>query len=93
MPNRRQWTENADTVIKVMRGSGATWAAIGEQLGLSRNTVIERGRRIHAEKVIQARAVAEEITVSDEPNRLPLRAGHPLTWGLICNLPFPQQRL
>jgi hypothetical protein len=93
MPNRRTWSLAADQVIKDMRAGRETWAAIGERLGLSRNTVIERGRRIHAEKVIQPRAVVEEITVSDGPNRLPLRAGHPLTWGLISNQRFPQQRL
>jgi DNA-binding Lrp family transcriptional regulator len=93
MPNRRQWSLAADQVIKDMRVGGATWAAIGERLGLSRNTVIERGRRIHAEKIIQPRTVIQEINVSDEPNRLPLRAGHPLTWGLISNQPFPQQKL
>jgi hypothetical protein len=48
MPQARAWTDKADSVICSMRGAGATWAMIGVSLGLSRNTVIERGRRLQA---------------------------------------------
>jgi hypothetical protein len=43
MPEARVWSELADRTICEMRNEGATWAAIGRTLGLSRNTVIERG--------------------------------------------------
>jgi hypothetical protein len=90
MPLARQWTKQADATICGMRNGGATWAEIGRRLGLSRNTVIERGRRLRAEAPARTVApVAEEVAL-DDPNRGPLRAGHPLTWGLLTREPFPE---
>jgi hypothetical protein len=71
-----------------MRADGQTWAAIGRSLGLSRNTVIERGRRLCAHAPRRATAVVPK-SVSDDPNRAPLPAGHPLTWGLLTDADFP----
>lgn len=84
MPERLNWTEAADQTIHRMRAEGATWAAIGAILGLSRNTIIERGRRIHATggpSVIPRPARPHE----DDPNRQPLAAGHPISWNLLTN--------
>jgi len=89
MPLARDWTETADRVICGMRGEGATWAAIGRTLGLSRNTVIERGRRLRAVAPARVVVVVDADAVSDDPGRGPLRAGHPLTWGLLTDEPFP----
>ncbi len=88
MPEARVWSEAADRTIFDMRAEGATWAIIGRTLGLSRNTVIERGRRLRAQAPARVVAVQENV-VSDDPNRLPLRAGHPITWGLLTDLPYP----
>ena len=89
MPPAKQWTEQADQTIRQMRGSGQTWSAIGVCLGLSRNTVIERGRRLCAlAPKREVLAVAVKI-VSDDPNRGALPAGHPVTWGLLSDEPFP----
>jgi hypothetical protein len=88
MPEARVWSELADRTICEMRNEGATWAAIGRTLGLSRNTVIERGRRLRAQAPARVVAVQEK-PVSDDPNRLPLRAGHPITWGLLTEWPYP----
>ena len=90
MPKAREWTAGADETIRTMRGGGATWAAIGRVLGLSRNTVIERGRRLRAEAPVKAAVQVAGDIVSDDPNRGPLRAGHPLTWGLLPSEPYPQ---
>jgi hypothetical protein len=84
MPERLNWTEAADQTIHQMRAAGATWAAIGTTLGLSRNTIIERGRRIHATggpNVIPRPVRAPE----EDPNRAALPAGHPISWGLLTN--------
>ncbi len=88
MPQPRVWSEAADRTIREMRASGATWAVIGCTLGLSRNTVIERGRRLRAEAPPR-QAIIHEPGISDDPNRLPLRAGHPITWALLTDLPYP----
>jgi hypothetical protein len=88
MPEARVWSEAADKTIRDMRAEGATWAMIGRTLGLSRNTIIERGRRLRAVAPVRV-VVVQEKPVSDDPNRLPLRAGHPITWGLLTDLPYP----
>lgn len=88
MPQARQWTAEADKVIFDMRGVGETWAAIGLRLGLSRNTVIERGRRLRAEAPVKL-AVVKEYDVLEDPHRAALPAGHPLTWGLLSDEPYP----
>jgi hypothetical protein len=88
MPEARVWSAAADEIICKMRAEGATWATIGCTLGLSRNTVIERGRRLRAQAPVRA-VVVQEKPVSDDPNRLPLRAGHPITWGLLTDAPYP----
>lgn len=95
MPQARHWSEGADQVIREMRGAGATWAAIGKELGLSRNTVIERGRRLRAALPLRPVAVArtKDEDGLDDPNRPPLRAGHRLTWGLLTEEPFPEGEL
>jgi hypothetical protein len=91
MPQAREWTQDADRVICEMRGAGETWAAIGRELGLSRNTVIERGRRLRAFAPPRPPPVLKDADEAelDDPNRQPLRAGHPLTWGLLTDAPFP----
>jgi hypothetical protein len=82
MPQRLNWTEAADQTIHQMRAKGATWAAIGTILGLSRNTIIERGRRIHAAG--GPSVIPRPVRVPEEdPNRSPLYAGHPVSWGLL----------
>ncbi len=89
MPLARHWSDDADAAIRTMRADGQTWAVIGRSLGLSRNTVIERGRRLRAVAPPRmVRPVGEKL-VSDDPNRAPLPAGHWLTWGLLTREPFP----
>lgn len=90
MAQAKQWSEAADVTICRMRGRGATWAEIGRILGLSRNTVIERGRRLRAAAPVKVVVAVSKDPVSDDPNRAPLPAGHRLTWGLICQEPYPQ---
>ncbi|WP_298286652.1 AsnC family protein [Acidocella sp.] len=94
MAQARQWSAVADRVICDMRAGGETWAAIGRALGLSRSTVIERGRRLRAV------APPPRVTLKNEdeemlkdPNRPALRAGHPLTWGLLTGEAFPEGEL
>jgi hypothetical protein len=89
MPQARLWTQTADFTICRMRGVGATWAEIGRTLGLSRNTVIERGRRLNAAAPAKIQNLIPPEVVSDDPNRGALRAGHPLTWGLLTSEPYP----
>jgi hypothetical protein len=89
MPEARVWTAAADGAICGMREAGETWASIGQALGLSRNTVIERGRRLRAQAPIKT-VIVHEKQVSEDPNRLPLPAGHPITWRLISEAPYPE---
>jgi hypothetical protein len=68
-----------DAKLRTLRGGGMTWDAIAAFMGLSRNTVLERGRKIGARRFIQALPNAV-VEARDRPAR---QAGHPLTWGLI----------
>lgn len=77
-------------MIRTMRAEGATWSAIGQCLGLSRNTVIERGRRLCAIAPVRCAAPVVSRAALDDPNRDPLPAGHRLTWGLLSNEEFPK---
>ncbi len=90
MPQARQWTALADKTVCEMRAGGETWAAIGRRLGLSRNTVIERGRRLRATAPEKPVAVPKEDNMLDDPNRPPLPAGHWITWGLLTSDPYPE---
>jgi hypothetical protein len=80
MKSRIAWTPGLDSQIRDLRREGVTWDRIADSLGLGRNTVLERGRRIGARRPPGRQAVA----AAEEPrDRLPRQAGHPDTWGLI----------
>jgi hypothetical protein len=49
MPKALVWTRDQDQVIINMRRNRDSWAAIGFALGISRNTAIDRGRRLGAQ--------------------------------------------
>jgi len=90
MPQALKWTEAADAAIRSMRAEGRTWEVIGAALGLSRNTVIERGRRLCAlapKRQVQPGAGRQG---AEDPNRAPLAAGHPLTWRLLSREDYPK---
>jgi hypothetical protein len=86
MPKTLVWSTLADTTITAMRANGATWLEVSKILGLSRSTVIERGRRLRA--VAPARFVPPP-EIPEDRDRPPLRAGHDLTWKLISSDPYP----
>lgn len=90
MPLARDWTEAQNDTIISMRGAGETWKTIGLALGLSRNTVIERGRRLRAmpDVVLPAPPPEPDDRAIGPVTALP--AGHPSTWDLISNQPFPR---
>lgn len=90
MPQARQWTAIADRTICEMRAAGETWSAIGRRLGLARSTVIERGRRLRAVAPVKPLLLPKHDDMLGDPNRPTLRAGHPLTWGLLTDEPFPE---
>ena len=73
------WTVALDERLTGLRESGMTWDAVAEAMGLGRNTVLERARKIGAR--LRRPAVATvPLEARDRPAR---QAGHPLTWGLL----------
>jgi hypothetical protein len=90
MPLKFLWTNAQDTRIRQLRSEGATWDKIADELRLARSAVIERGRRIGARP-----PPPEFVTPLDDPDRGPLPAGHPRTWGAInagtvlADAPYP----
>ncbi len=73
------WTQELDERLKALREAGVTWDGIAAAMGLGRNTVLERGRKIGARR-LRARPVPAVEEARDRPAR---QAGHPATWGLL----------
>jgi hypothetical protein len=78
MPKRIEWTAAQDLKIKRMRAESASWDSIAVAVGVTRWTVIERGRRLGA----RLPPPDFEPRLGD-PDRPALPPGHPETWGII----------
>lgn len=93
MPRKITWTEAQDMQIRRLRAEGRTWDEIGAAMGLTRWTVIERGRRVGAKP-----PPPDCVPAPPDPNRDPLPAGSPVTWAAItqdtvlAGVPFKQIR-
>jgi len=78
MPQNTAWNALSDANIAQLRARGFAWETIAFALGLSRWAVIDRAVRI---------GLCRQLLVPDpdlaDPAREPLRAGHPLSWGLL----------
>jgi hypothetical protein len=74
-----KWTPDLDAQLRDLRSGGTTWDGIAAAMGLGRNTVLERGRKIGARRIRKVSCSAVE-EAKDRPSR---QAGHPLTWGLL----------
>lgn len=74
-----KWTPELDERLRTLRSERVTWDGIALAMGLGRNTVLERGRKIGARRQRAMPACVPE-EARDRPAR---QAGHPLTWGLI----------
>lgn len=78
MPQKLVWTGPTDARLKRLRREGHTWDLIAGELGISRNAAVERGRRIGARL-----PPPEHRLESADPDRLPMAAGDPVSWGVI----------
>lgn len=79
MPQKLLWTESRDARLTHMRARGLSWDVIAAALGVSRNSAIERGRRIGARRPEPPPADPEP----EDADRPPLPPGHPTSWGTI----------
>jgi hypothetical protein len=78
MPKKIDWTASQDMKIKRMRAENASWDSIAIAVGVTRWTVIERGRRLGA------RLPPPDFEPRQEdPDRPALPPGHSETWGII----------
>jgi len=90
VPKRIEWTEVQDMKIKRMRAESASWDCIAVAVGVTRWTVIERGRRLGARL-----PPPDFEPASEDPDRPALPPGHPETWGFIIKgmslegMPYP----
>jgi hypothetical protein len=76
-----RWTADLDEKLKALRAGGLTWDAMAVAMGMGRNTVLERGRRIGARKLRPTAHPLPPLPVAaDRPARPP---GHASCWGLI----------
>lgn len=90
MPRKIEWTLVQDVQIRRMRAECASWDAIAAAIGLTRWTVIERGRRIGARL-----PPPDFEPPAEDPERPALPAGHRETWDVIIRgtclegMPYP----
>jgi hypothetical protein len=78
VPKRIEWTQVQDMKIKRMRAENASWDSIATAIGLTRWTVIERGRRLGARL-----PPPDFVPAPEDPERPTLPSGHAATWGII----------
>jgi hypothetical protein len=79
MREKTCWTAALDQRLRTLRATGLTWDQMATEMGLGRNTVLERGRRLGA--CGPRRSVGRiELEPHDRPARPP---GHPATWALL----------
>ncbi len=86
---RVTWTSGADTRLTGLYAEGLSLRGIAKAMCLSRNAVVERATRlgVHncvpmAERKVSSVQVTEHLG-AENPERDPLPAGHPISWGLL----------
>lgn len=89
------WTASADAGLRRLRAHGVPWETIALALGLNRFTLIRHGMQIGARRTpppprLEGKPADPDLadpSLADpnlaDPARGPLRAGHPLSWGLL----------
>lgn len=94
MPIAILWSAPRDAQLRRLRAEGESWETIARAFGVSRNCVLERGRRIGAPRPPVPPPGANSLARAEpgrhepgrhEPGRAPLPAGHEVTWGAITN--------
>jgi hypothetical protein len=80
MPRKIHWTPAQDETIRRMRAAGASWDAIAATFSVSRYTIIFRGRAVGALRPPKSVPPAPPVQ-----ERLPLPAGHPLSWRALTD--------
>ena len=84
MPQKLHWSQRTDLQLHRLRAQGATWNAIAAALRLSRNAVIEHGRRIGVRLPVRV-AMPAALRELPDPARAPLPPGHPVSWAVITD--------
>lgn len=86
VPGKTIWTDGQDTQIRRLRTEGASCDIIALLLGVAQQAVAERARQLGVDQ--------RPVTGLDQPDRPPLPAGHPESWGALTrgtvlrNVPF-----
>ena len=93
MPRKLIWTDVQDTRIKRLRSQGLTWDGIADAMGVTRWTVIERGRRIGARL-----PPPDFVPEPEDPDRAPMLPGDPRSWNpltvgtCLAGVPYPNPK-
>ena len=82
MPAKLDWPEEMDAQLLELRRHKMAWNVIAQTMQLSRNTVIERARRIG---VVKRSKIGMAVMRPESDDRLPRPSGHPSTWGAITS--------
>lgn len=80
MPQSIDWTPESDAAIVSMRGKRMSWDAIASYVGVSRWAVIMRAKAIGVPALESVSATPDD---GEPDDRLPLPAGHSVSWGAV----------
>ncbi len=83
MPAPLVWNRSRDSLLLRLRADGHSWDRIAAALGISRWAAIMCGRAVGARKPEPEPPSAPAATAWTDPDREPLPAGHPVSWGAI----------
>ena len=86
MPVAIQWSDTMNDTLLTMRAAGATWDAVAVCLGVCRRACIAHGHRLGATIMPRVRTAAAMTPAEAARAHLPLEAGHPVSWGILCAL-------
>jgi hypothetical protein len=75
------WTPEIDREIVSLRLNGTSWKGIGEKIGISRESVERRFKRLQVPPpVVETKPQVDPLM---HPGREPLPPGHPRSWGIL----------
>jgi hypothetical protein len=82
-PKAVHWSQIADQRLSRLRHEGESMRSIARAFGLSRTSVTERARQLGLDIPARSAAIAKPAEAQPDPQREPMPAGHPVSWGLL----------
>lgn len=94
MPAPYPWSEAEDELIRVRRASAVKWDVIAAEIGVCRQCVVDRAKRLGLWSSDVRVAATVDPDTTDTRDWWPLPAWHPITWEPISRgMEWPRARV